>query len=52
MNDLVINEVAVVPIVNRAADKYGISTTLRDENIAESDFTYDYWNIANWNRTS
>jgi peptide/nickel transport system substrate-binding protein len=52
MNDIVINEVGVVPIVNRAADKYGISTTLRDENVAESDFTYDYWNIANWNRTS
>jgi hypothetical protein len=41
-----------VPIVNRASDKYGISTTLRNENIAESDFATNYWNIANWNRTA
>ena len=34
MNDILINEVAVVPLVNRAADKYGISTTLREENVA------------------
>ena len=49
LNDIVINEVAVVPLVNRAADKYAISTTLRDENVAVSSFEYDYWNIANWN---
>ena len=52
LNDIVINEVAVVPLVNRASDKYGISVTLRNENVAESDFETDYWNIANWNRTS
>jgi peptide/nickel transport system substrate-binding protein len=51
LNDIIINEVAVVPIVNRAADKYGISTTLRDENVGVSDFEVNYWNIANWNRT-
>jgi peptide/nickel transport system substrate-binding protein len=50
LNDIVINEVAVVPLVNRAADKYAISNTLRDENVAVSSFEYDYWNIANWNR--
>src|SRR5215203_1967971 len=50
MNDILINDVAVVPLVNRAADKYGISTTLRDENVALSPFEYNYWNIANWNR--
>ena len=38
LNDIVINDVAVVPLVNRAADKYGISTTLHDENVAVSDF--------------
>src|SRR5215217_6100511 len=52
MNDILINEIAVVPLVNRAADKYGISTTLRDENVALSDFEVNYWNIANWNRTT
>jgi peptide/nickel transport system substrate-binding protein len=52
LNDIVINEVAIVPLVNRAADKYGIATTLHDENVAVSDFENDYWNIANWNRSS
>jgi len=50
LNDILINEVAVVPLVNRSADTYGISTTLRDENVAVSPFEYSYWNIANWNR--
>jgi len=50
MNDIVINEIGVVPIVNRSADKYATSTTLVDENVAVSDFEVDYWNIANWNR--
>lgn len=52
LNDIIINEVANVPLVNRAADKYAISTTLRDENVAVSDFEVNYWNIANWNRTA
>ncbi len=34
MNDILINDVAVVPIVNRAAAKYGISTTLQEANVA------------------
>ena len=38
MNDILINDVAVIPLVNRAADKYGISTTLHDENVASSAF--------------
>src|SRR3990170_2122208 len=49
LNDIVINEVAVIPLVNRAADKYAISTTLYDENVGVSDFEVNYWNIANWN---
>lgn len=51
MNDIIINEVGVVPIVNRAADKYAISTTLIDENVGVSDFEVNYWNIGNWNRS-
>jgi peptide/nickel transport system substrate-binding protein len=50
MNDILINEVAVVPIVNRSASTYGISTTLQEANIATSPYEYNYWNIANWNR--
>jgi peptide/nickel transport system substrate-binding protein len=52
LNDILINDVAVIPLVNRASDKYGISTTLRDENVALSPFEYNYWNIANWNRNT
>ncbi|MGH2616668.1 MAG: peptide ABC transporter substrate-binding protein, partial [Thermomicrobiales bacterium] len=51
LNDILINDIAVVPLVNRSAGKYAISTTLRDANVAVSDFEVDYWNIANWNRT-
>ena len=52
MNDILIEDVAVIPIVNRAAAKYGVSTTLHEENVATSPFEYDYWNIANWNLES
>ncbi|MFN8677364.1 MAG: peptide ABC transporter substrate-binding protein [Thermomicrobiales bacterium] len=50
LNDIIIDEVGVIPLVNRAADKYAISTTLYDENVGVSDFEVNYWNIANWNR--
>lgn len=51
MNDLIIEDRAVVPLVNRAADVYAISNTLYDENVAlGAGFEYNYWNIANWNR--
>jgi peptide/nickel transport system substrate-binding protein len=53
LNDMIIEDRAVVPLVNRAADKYGISKTLRQENVALGvGFEYNYWNIANWNRVS
>lgn len=51
MNDILIADRAVVPLVNRAADVYAISHTLYQENVAlGSGFEYNYWNIANWNR--
>ena len=52
MNDIVIDDFAVVPLVQRAADKYAISNTLRNENVALGPFEGDFWNIANWNRTT
>jgi peptide/nickel transport system substrate-binding protein len=52
MNDLLIDDYAVIPLVQRAAEKYGIANTLRDENIAASSWEAIYWNIANWNRVS
>lgn len=51
MNDLIINDRAVVPLVNRAADVYAIAKNLYNENVAlGAGFEYNYWNIANWNR--
>lgn len=50
MNDILVNDVALIPLVQRAAEKYGISKTLRHENIAGGPFEALYWNIANWNR--
>ena len=52
MNDLIIDNVVLIPEVNRAADKYGIINTLVGDNVAGSSFEYDYWNIANWNRVA
>ena len=50
MNDILIDDVAVVPLVNRAADKYAIANSLNAENIAMNPFEVNYWNIANWRR--
>jgi peptide/nickel transport system substrate-binding protein len=49
LNDIIIEDIAVLPIVNRGS-KQAISVTLYEENVATSDFEYNYWNIANWNR--
>jgi peptide/nickel transport system substrate-binding protein len=53
MNDILINDVAVIPEVNRAADVYAISRKLQKENIALGfGLEYNYWNIANWALTA
>ena len=49
MNDILVNDVAVIPEVNRAADKYAIHNRLRNENVALSALEGDFWNIKNWN---
>jgi peptide/nickel transport system substrate-binding protein len=49
MNDILINDFAVIPLVQRAADKYAISNRLNDENTALGPWENNYWNIANWN---
>jgi hypothetical protein len=50
MNDMVIEDAVVIPLVQRATDKYGIINTLRDENVALGAFESNYWNVQNWNR--
>jgi peptide/nickel transport system substrate-binding protein len=52
MNDMVIDDYVIIPLVQRAADKYGIVNTLRNDNVALGPYESNYWNIANWNRTS
>ncbi len=52
MNDLVINEVVVIPQVARAAEKYAASDELVPDNIAGSGWEPLYWNIANWTAVS
>ena len=49
LNDILINEVVVIPEVSRAADKYAISNRLRNENVALSALSHGFWNMANWN---
>ncbi|MGH2534362.1 MAG: peptide ABC transporter substrate-binding protein [Thermomicrobiales bacterium] len=50
MNDIVIEEIVVIPLVQRAAEKIAITNTLNEENIAGSSWEVLYWNVANWNR--
>ncbi len=55
MNDILINDVAIIPLVNRAADKYAQAADLfhgDQDNVAVSPYETNYWNIQNWNRAS
>lgn len=52
MNDILIDEVVIIPLVQRPAEKYAIIDTLRDANMAAGSFEVLYWNIANWNRVT
>lgn len=49
MNDILINDVVIIPQVNRAADLYAIANRLNNDNIAVGAFELNYWNVANWN---
>jgi peptide/nickel transport system substrate-binding protein len=49
LNDILIDDVAVIPLVNRPADTYAMSKRLVQENIAiGAGFEMNYWNAANW----
>jgi hypothetical protein len=48
MNDLVINNHVIVPLV-QVVGNTGVSRKLNQENLGLAAFSYDYWNIANWN---
>ena len=48
MNDHLINEHVLVPLILVGTPR-GMNKQLREENISLAAFSYDYWNIANWN---
>ncbi len=48
MNDMLVNEFVVVPLVTRVSELYAISNRLLHENVAASPWEPLYWNIANW----
>ena len=48
MNDMVIQNHVVVPLVIVGSPR-GVSKRIREENLGLAPFSYDYWNIANWN---
>lgn len=48
LNDIVINDHVIIPLVVVGAAR-GVSKRLNHDNIALAPFSYDYWNIANWN---
>ncbi len=60
LNDIVINNYVVVPLVRRAADKYCMHNSLlhgddpetAEDNVAVSAFELNLWNVANWNRSA
>ena len=50
LNDIVIADRAVIPLVNRSIDTYAFSLDLREEPLELGPFhDLTYWNIANWN---
>lgn len=48
MNDIVINDHVIIPLVVVGSPR-AASNRLRHENLELAAFSYDYWNIANWN---
>lgn len=48
MNDIVILDNAILPLVVVGSPR-GASKRLRQENLELAAYSYDYWNIANWN---
>jgi peptide/nickel transport system substrate-binding protein len=53
LNDLVIANVAAIPLVQRCDAPYALSNRIRPENVAIGPrFAISTWNIANWNEIS
>ena len=48
MNDMLINDFALIPLVARAGVKDAASNLLLQENLAPNGWETSFWNIANW----
>ncbi|MGD9714473.1 MAG: peptide ABC transporter substrate-binding protein, partial [Thermomicrobiales bacterium] len=48
MNDMMINEFVLFPIVSRASEKFAANNRILADNVAGSGWEPLYWNIANW----
>jgi peptide/nickel transport system substrate-binding protein len=48
MNDILIENVVIIPLVHRSAESLAINNLLNADMFAASAFETLYWNIANW----
>ncbi len=48
LNDLIVNDVAIIPLV-QIGQNVAYSKRLNPDNFGWTPFEYQYWNIANWN---
>ncbi|CAN5540295.1 peptide ABC transporter substrate-binding protein [soil metagenome] len=52
LNDILIENIATIPLVQRAAESFAITNNINPANIAGSSWECLYWNIANWNEVT
>jgi peptide/nickel transport system substrate-binding protein len=48
MNDILIDDAATIPLVQRAASKAAVSNRLLADNISRGPWEGDFWNVMNW----
>jgi peptide/nickel transport system substrate-binding protein len=48
MNDILVDDVATIPLVQRAASVAAVSNRLLADNISRGPWEGDFWNIMNW----
>jgi len=52
LNDLVITNNVIIPLVQRSAESYAITNNMNGDMFAASQWEVLYWNIANWSEVS
>lgn len=46
MNDILVNDSILLPLVQRAAEKYAISHRLNNDNVGMGTFEGDFWHVS------